>query len=92
MHPLIPLFFAKTGSSLSESCYRAFPAHLVTPRMTTAEQHADFLRRDQRDRRPAQAPLLRYQIESSGSPGHQQHSLRCFFADGTEQLFAPHTN
>lgn len=92
MHSAIDSFFLKTSSSREEAALRAFPAHLVTPRLTSAEQLADGLRRDQRDRRSAQAPLLHHQIESSGSPGHQQHSVRCFFVDGTEQLFASHTN
>lgn len=92
MHHAVTSFFDATGSSLEESCYRAFPASLVSPRMTSAEQLADFHRRNERDRRPAQAPLVGHTIESSGSQGHMQHAVRFRFADGTEQYFAPHTN
>lgn len=92
MHPTVASFFSKTCSSPEEAAFRAFPASLVSARMTTEEQLADFHRRNERDRRPAQAPLVGHVIESSGSQGHMQHAVRFRFADGTEQYFAPHTN
>lgn len=92
MHSAITTFHAKLSTTRDEQAFRAFPASLVSARMTTEEQLADFHRRNERDRRPAQAPLLGHTIESSGSQGHMQHAVRFRFADGTEQYFAPHTN
>lgn len=80
------------GSSLAEAVYQAFPPHLVPERLTTAEQLAEAERRNQRDRRPATAELLRVEHQKSGSHGHARHAVTFHFADGTSQHFAPHTN
>lgn len=75
-----------------EAAFRAFPAHLIPQRLTTAEQLVERERLNQRDRMPSMAPLASYTITESGSERHKQFGVVFTFADGTTQVFAPHTN
>jgi hypothetical protein len=91
LHPAVTSFFEATGSTLEETCLRAFPASHVPERLTTAEQLVEREALNQRDRRPA-SPLASYEITEQGSARHKQFGVNFYFADGTVQRFAPHTN
>lgn len=90
LHPAVARFLAFTGTTLEEQAFAALPAHRMPPRLTTAEQLAEAERLNQRDRRPALAPLLRHEIVSDGSERHKRFGVTFHFADGTTQVFAPH--
>jgi len=92
LHPAVARFLAFTGTTLEEQAFAALPASRVPPRLTTAEQLVEAERLNQRDRRPAQAPLLGYEFTEHGSGRHRQFGITFRFADGTVQRFAPHTN
>lgn len=89
LHPAVTRFFEATGSTLEETCLRAFPASHVPQRLTTAEQLAESERLRLRDCRPP-ASLVRVEHIESGSHGHKQHAVTFHYADGTSQHFAGH--
>lgn len=89
LHPAVARFLAFTGTTLEEQAFAALPAHRMPPRLTTAEQLVEAERLNQRDRRPALAPLQRYEITEQGSERHKQFGITFHFAGGTTQVFAP---
>ncbi len=81
-----------SNDEIQEHAFAALPAHRVPLRLTTAEQLAQAELLNQRDRRPALAPLASYAVTEEGTQRHRQFGVVFRFADGTERRFAPHTN
>ena len=94
-HPTVErlaALFQACGTTRTEAAFGALPANRVPQRLTQADELAERERLNQRDRRPSVAPLASYRITEMGSERHKQFGICFEFADGTTQVFAPHTN
>jgi hypothetical protein len=80
--------FAKTGTTRLEAGRCAFPAHLVTPRLTTTEELAECAFRAERGLggRPS---VSQVEHVRSGEAGHRSHGVRFHMSDATVQWFPP---